>query len=71
MQKQYEETIAQLQRLTGTNINENTRNRAFFYMGESQYFTGKYEDAVRTFVKVEHAYPTLVKKWLDSALDRI
>ncbi len=71
VQQKYEETVENLQKLTGTNINENTRNRAFFYLGEAEYFQGHYENAIKTFVKVEHAYPTLVKKWLDSSLDRL
>jgi len=71
VQQNYEETISQIQKLTGTNINENTRNRAFFYMGESEYFLEHYENAVKTFVKVEGAFPNLVKKWLDSSLDRL
>lgn len=69
--RKYSDAISQLTKLTGTNISETTRNRAYFYLGEAQYLSGKYEDAVRTFVKIEQAYPTLVKKWLDSALDRI
>ena len=71
VQQDYEETVSQIQKLTGTNINENTRNRAFFYMGEAEYFLGHYENAVKTFVKVEAAYPVLVKKWLDASLDSI
>ncbi|MCR4579815.1 MAG: hypothetical protein K5681_05655 [Treponema sp.] len=71
VQQKYEETVEQIQKLTGTNINENTRNRAFFYLGEAEYFLGHYENAVKTFVKVERAYPILVKKWLDSSLDRL
>ena len=71
VQQDYEETVSQIQKLTGTNINENTRNRAFFYMGEAEYFLVHYENAVKTFVKVEAAYPVLVKKWLDASLDRL
>ena len=71
VQQDYEETVSQIQKLTGTNINENTRNRAFFYMGEAEYFLGHYENAVKTFVKVEATYPVLVKKWLDASLDSI
>ena len=40
-------------------------------MGESEYFLEHYENAVKTFVKVEGAFPNLVKKWLDSSLDRL
>lgn len=71
VQKKYNEAILQLNKLTGTNISEATRNRAYFYMGESEYLLGHYENAVRIFVQIEHAYPILAKKWLESALDRI
>jgi TolA-binding protein len=69
--KKYKETIEKLNQLIGTNISEETRNRAYFYLGQSQYFNHNYEDAVRSFVKVQAAYPTLAKKWLEASLDRI
>ena len=69
--KKYKETIEKLNQLIGTNISEETRNRAYFYLGESQYFSRNYEDAVRNFVKVQAAFPTLSKKWLEDSLDRI
>lgn len=69
VQKKYHETIVNLEKLTGTNISEETRNRAVFYLGEAYYFLGDYETAVRTFVKVETIYPTLSKKWITSALN--
>lgn len=71
VQKKYSEAIKQLDKLIGTNISESTRNRAIFYLGESYYLLGNYEQAVRTFVKVEQVFPNLVKEWLDSSLDRI
>ena len=69
--KKYKETIEKLNQLIGTNISEETRNRAYFYLGESQYFSRNYEEAVRNFVKVQAAFPTLSKKWLEDSLDRI
>ena len=69
--KKYKETIEKLNQLIGTNISEETRNRAYFYLGESQYFCRNYEDAVRSFVKVQAAFPTVSKKWLEDSLDRI
>ena len=69
--RKYSDAINSLNKLIGTNISETTRNRAVFYLGEAEYLCGDYEACVRTFVKVEQAYPTLVKKWLDSALDKI
>ena len=71
VQRKYKDAIVQLERMTGTNISEETRNRAYFYLGESYYFLGKYQEAVKIFVRVRTNYPSLTKKWLDSALDRI
>ncbi len=69
--KKYKESIDKLNQLIGTNISEETRNRAYFYLGESQYFNKNYEDAVRSFVKIQGNYPTLSQKWLEASLDRI
>lgn len=71
VQKKYHQAITQIKRLTGTNISNSTRDRAYFYMGEANYFLGNYDEAVKCFVKVQQAYPNLTKKWVDSALDRI
>lgn len=69
--KKYKECIENLNHLIGTNISTDTRNRAYFYLGQSQYFSRNYEEAVRNFVKVQAAFPTLSKKWLEDSLDRI
>ena len=71
VRRKYKEAVAQLEKLAGTNINETTRKRAYFYLGESYYFLGNYKDAVKTFVRVESCYPSLVKEWLNSSLDKI
>ena len=71
VQKNYEESIVQLNKLAGTNIKETTRNRIYFYIGECEYLTGEYENAVKSFVKVQDAYPILSRKWINSSLDRI
>lgn len=71
VQKKYSQAITQLNRLAGTNIAETTRSRAYFYVGEAQYLSGDYDQAVKSFVKVQHEFPNLTKKWVDSALDRI
>ena len=71
VQKHYEEAIVQLNKLAGTNIKETTRNRIYFYIGECEYLTGEYENAVKSFVKVQDAYPILSRKWINSSLDRI
>lgn len=69
--KKYKETIDKLNQLIGTNISNETRNRACFYLGEAQYFNHNYEDAVRSFVKIQAAFPTLSQKWLEASLDRL
>ena len=69
--KKYKETIDKINQLIGTNISESTRNRAYFYLGEAQYFNKNYEEAVRSFVKIQGVYPTLSQKWLEASLDRI
>ena len=71
VQKNYEESIVQLNKLAGTNIKETTRNRIYFYIGECEYLTGEYENAVKSFVKVQDVYPILSRKWINSSLDRI
>lgn len=71
VQKNYSTTIEKLNQLIGTNINRDTQNRAYFYLGEAQYFSGKYEEAVRSFVKVEQYFPVVSKKWIEASLDRI
>ncbi len=67
----YDGAISGLRKLTGTKISEEVQNRALFYLGESYYFTGRYADAVRTFLKITEVYPVAGKKWLDASLDRI
>lgn len=69
--KKYKEAADKLNHLIGTNISEETRNRAYFYLGEAQYYNKNYEEAVRSFVKIQAAFPTISKKWLEASLDRI
>jgi len=69
--KNYEAAIEELNKLLGTNASENTLDRATFYLGQSQYMLGHFEDSVKTFVKVQTKYPSLTKKWIDAALEKI
>lgn len=71
VQENYEVSISQLKRITETNISQDVQNRAFFYIGEAQFFTGDYEEAVKNFVKVAHIYPLETKVWINMALDMI
>lgn len=70
IKRDYKNSIIQLKKLIGTNITDSVQNRAYFYLGEAQYYSGNYEDCVRTFVKVSQIYPQQTKKWINSALDR-
>lgn len=67
----YPEALKQLQKLTGTNISSEVEKRSIFYMGETYYFTGDFENAVRSFVKVQEYFPEESKKWLESSLDHL
>lgn len=69
--KNYEESIEQLTKLVGTNISETTRNRAYFYIGESEYYLENFDRAIMNFVKVEQIYPIQAKRWIDSSLDHL
>ena len=71
IQKKYDTAASQLERLISANIADSTKNRAYFYLGESYYLSGKYKGAIKYFVQVEDVYPSLSKKWLDSSLDLI
>jgi len=69
VQKDYQRSISELERLIGTNINTSTRVRANFYMGEAYYMMAEYEEAIKIFCRTEPTYPNLSKRWLDSSLD--
>lgn len=71
IRKEYTDSIQKLNKLTGTRISDNVLNRAYFYTGESYYFIGNYEEAVKYFVKLEQIYPQLAKKWINLSLDKI
>lgn len=69
--RKYSEAITQLTQLIGTNISEQTQNRAIFYIAESYYMLGQYEEAVRQFIRLQQIYPSLSKKWINSSLDNL
>ena len=71
VQEKYEEAIILLNKLNGTNISESVRNRVYFYIAESYFFTGDFEEAAKAFVKVAHVYPLQTKIWMNYTLDRI
>lgn len=71
VQKKYHSAITRLEQLIGTNIPDNVKNRAVFYLGESLYFSDDFEKSVRVFVTIRNIYPSLTKQWIDSALSRL
>ena len=46
-----------------------TRDRASFYLGECYYYNGKLSDAVRIFISLQDKYPALSRKWTEACLD--
>lgn len=69
IQKKYSEACTQLESLLRTNCSLKVQHRAIFYLGESQYYSRRYNDSVRTFLQIYEIYPSLTKKWVDSSLD--
>jgi len=69
IKRKYKEAQTELLRLLATNRSDAVTSRAFFYLGESYYFSGNYADAVNAFLYAADAYPSLAKKWIDSSLD--
>lgn len=69
--KQYGQGIQQLEEFLSVNHSEKIITRAYFYLGECQYFSGLFKDAVMSFLKVQEEYPDLTKRWIDSSLDLI
>lgn len=69
IRQNYSESQKELLRLSGTKISEEVLNRATFYLGESYYFQGNYQNAVKNFLKVYEVFPELSKKWITSSLD--
>lgn len=71
IQHKYQESQIEFQRLAGTNISEDVYMRTVFYLGESYYFQGNYEKAVKNFLKTSEKFPVVSKKWIDSSLDML
>ena len=71
VQRKYSEADAQLKKLVKRNISESVQNRAYFYIGESEYFLGNYEEAVKAFIQVSHVYPLQTYRWINACMDKI
>ena len=71
VQEKYEEAIVLLNKLNGTNISQSVRNRVNFYMAQSYFFTGDFEQAAMLFAKTAQAFPLQTKIWMNYTLDRI
>lgn len=69
--RDYKGAITELSVLVGTNLDESVVTRARFYLGQSYFFTGDYNNAVRYFLATSDKYPELSKKWIDAAIDNI
>ncbi|QTQ12040.1 hypothetical protein HRI96_07435 [Treponema parvum] len=69
--RKYEEGIIKLNEFLSVKHKKNTEDRAYFYLGQCQYFSGNFKDAVMSFLKIQDEYPILTRKWIDSSLDLI
>lgn len=70
VQEKYEEANNQLKRLTNRNINKEVLNRSYFYIGQTEYFLGNYEEAVKAFICVI-GHSELTNKWINASLEKI
>lgn len=71
VQEKYTEAEEQLKKIVKRNIDQNVQNRAYFYIGESLYFLGQYEEAVKAFIQVSHVYPLQTYRWINACMDKI
>ena len=69
VQKNYPAATASLKRFLALNRNKAVTDRANFYLAESYYFCGKYEDALNLFLDLEDTYDSLAYKWIESSLE--
>ncbi|MBO4319668.1 MAG: hypothetical protein J5857_04290 [Treponema sp.] len=67
--RRYTQAEKELYDFTLTSVNQDTRDRACFYLGECYYYNGKLSDAVRIFISLQDKYPSLSRKWTDACLD--
>lgn len=67
--RKYKKSVKLLSDFLSVNRNSVVTNRAEFYLGESFYFCGEYQNAIRCFLTVQEIFPELAKQWIDSSLD--
>ena len=70
VQKNYPASVAALKRFLAQHRTTDVENRANFYLGESYYFSGKFKDALNTFLSVEDEFAPLSNKWIESSLEQ-
>ena len=68
--KNYKAAAIELNSFLSMNRSPQTTARAAFYIGETQYFLGKYKNAVSFFLFAEEDFPSLARKWIDASLDK-
>lgn len=71
IKKKYRDASEKLSRFLSLNADNEITIRATFYAGESLYFLGEYENAVRMFLRVYNDETALAKKWIDASLDAL
>lgn len=69
--KDYDKALTDLKKLAGTKISEDVVERTYFYIGETYFFLGNYEEAIKYFIKTQLTFPILSKKWISESLDRL
>lgn len=65
----YESAVTQLERFLAQKRSASVTSRTTFYLGEAYYFSGDFENAIDCFIRVNDAYPSLSRKWIENSLE--
>ena len=69
IQKNYIASVSALKRFLAQNRKKETCDRANFYLAQSFYYQGRYEEALKIFLPLQEVWPSLTRKWIDSCLE--
>ncbi|MGI5172252.1 tetratricopeptide repeat protein [Treponema sp. OMZ 840] len=67
--KDWHKAEKELRQFLQINRTETASARAYFYLGQSLYFTGNYREALRCFQRSCALYPVPSKRWITEVLD--
>lgn len=69
LQGQYKEAQNLLLEFLQLNRSEDITSRAMFYLAETYFFMGEYENALSSLLLVQNVFPELTSRWIQNTLD--